>query len=320
MEILKSKALDYLMYREYYGLLAWNEIQADRPIDYFSYEWLEGNLNKKEEYLISVIERVDRELSKEHAALLALVLVDFWVIYAAYYLALYFDKNKEYNKAFKYYKMCMHVEKFRNKIKERYNQLDAYLSLGSSSNENYLSKDRIKDFIKFWKDIDNLIGSVNDIYINSGKAISDMDSTFNNIYFYEDLFEYLNQRHDLRFSKILANYISNGEFDKFPFKEELTRNFNKWANGVKKLSSRSRFIVEYSEQYSSYLKNIENKIDDKLLLKEIKDLISYNGYSSIPYIQEKYNIGYNRTFKILEKLAKEGFLKKVKNTYRYIKL
>ena len=320
MEILKSKALDNIMYREYYGLLAWNETQADRPIDCFNQEWLQRNVYIRKDYLLKVLERVDNDLSKEHAALLALVLVEFYFILAAYYLALYFDDNKEYVKALKYYQMSMVDKEIQKKVQERYNQLEAFLSFKTSYLDQYISKYRIKDFIKFWKSNDNLDNSVNDIYINIGKETSQMDSEYKQIYFYEDLFEHLIKSYDLRFSKILTNYICNGKFEAFPFKEELSSNFIKWAKGVKKLSSRSYFIVEYSELYSIYLKAIGDNVDENLLLKEVKDMITYNGRASINSIMQICNIGYNRTFKILEKLEKQDFLIKVKNTYRYLKL
>ena len=121
MEVLKSKALDNVMHREYYGLLVWNDLQADRPIDHFNSEWLKNNRGVEEDYLISVLDRVDKELSKEHASLLALVLVDFDFVYAAYYLGGYFDGFREFYKAFKYYQMCIKDERYSVKIKERFN-------------------------------------------------------------------------------------------------------------------------------------------------------------------------------------------------------
>ena len=139
MDILMSKALDNVMHREYYGLLAWNETQEDKPINLLNRKWLLENVVKKESYLLNVMNRVHNELSKEHAVLVALVLSDFWVSYATYFLGLYYDGNKEYTKAIHFFEMYMDKEEMNDAVQERYKQLSDHIKSKSTYIDEHLS-------------------------------------------------------------------------------------------------------------------------------------------------------------------------------------
>lgn len=197
--------------------------------------------------------------------------------------------------------------------------------------EKFISKNEVKRFIKYLKvnqeqfkldeDFKVIITdstSLNDAYKYLGNHYSSMTANYKNVLFKEDLFEILIKKYDYDFVIEVIDFVSNGNFSKFKYKDMLTHQFRKWAYEVNKLSSRESILNINTNLYEEYsLENPYNKLKDKDLIKEIRSIIIYNNFSSINSIQNIFGLGFNRTMKLLEELSNQGYLVKFKNTYRY---
>ena len=197
--------------------------------------------------------------------------------------------------------------------------------------EKYTSKYEAKRFINFLKerindidlncDIKSIIKdsvNLNDAYLKVGQFYSDMGLSYKGIVFREDLFDVLIKKYDLEFTKSLVECVRKGKFNDFMQKDILSNQFKKWACLVKYLPSRELLFNENELLYEEYLKKYQySNLSKKDLLKEIKLLIIFNGFSSINSIQNRFCIGFNRTLNLLEDLKEEGFLVRINNTYRY---